>query len=437
MIDPISSNLGLKQGCPLSPMLFNLYIDDIKNIFDKKCDPIDIQENDLYHFLYADDLVLLSNSPKGLQNSLDKLAEYAEAKGLTINIKKSKTMTFNLQGRLIKNVFNIKGISLEPVNTFCYLGFEICPSGTVNHAMNSLRDKAGKAARPLMNAIAKFDLPVKTSIQLFHTYVSPILLYNVENWSTLTDKKLKDYKDSDLYDNINSSKTDTMHRKYLKYILGLPKSSPNLAIYGETGETPLSLKGFRLMLNYWKRLITLPNDSLAKIAYIENVSLRTNWLQTIEKLNRTFKLVDVTNKTFTQTAKGNIDVYFKNSWKHEIGNTDSPRLSIYKVINNDFTTAKHLDLPFYLRKVVSKIRCSSHALEIEKGRHTGSPREDRICRNCQNGTIENEEHFLINCLTYQPLRDHFRLHFSNISQMSCHTSNNIRILWGIQRKNNE
>ena len=169
-LDPISSNLGLKQGCPLSPMLFNLYIDDIKNIFDITCDPINFQENELYHFLYADDLVLLSNSPEGLQNSLDKLAHYAESKGLTISIKKSKTMIFNILGRVIQKVFNINGEPLEPVNTFCYLGFEVCPSGTVKHAMNSLRNKAGKALRPLMNVIAKFDLPIKTSIQLFHTY---------------------------------------------------------------------------------------------------------------------------------------------------------------------------------------------------------------------------------------------------------------------------
>ena len=280
--------------------------------------------------------------------------------------------------------------------------------------MNSLRDKAGKALRPLMNAIAKFDLPTKTSIQLFHTYVSPILLYNVENWSILTDKNLRDYKDPYVYDSVNISKTDTMHRKYLKYTLGLPKSSPNLAIYGETGEIPLALKGYRLMLNYWKRLITLPNHCLAKMAYIENVSLRTNWLQTIEKLIRTFKLVDVPNNKFKKTSKENIENYFKNNWKLEMGSTESARLNVYKAINKNFCTAKHLHLPFHLRKAVSKIRCSSHSLEIEKGRHNGTPREERICKNCQNGTIENEEHFLINCSTYQPLRDHFRVNFDNI-----------------------
>ena len=190
-LDPIVSNLGLKQGCPLSPMLFNLYIDDMKDIFDNECDPVTIQNKDLYHFLYADDLVLVSTSAMGLQRSLHNLSQYADLKCLTISIKKSKTMTFNLGGRLIKNKFYIKGKPLEQVNRFCYLGFEVCPSGIVSLAMNTLHDKAKKATRPLMGAIAKFDLPTKTAINLFHTYISPIVLYNVENWGILTEKNPK------------------------------------------------------------------------------------------------------------------------------------------------------------------------------------------------------------------------------------------------------
>ena len=62
----------------------------MQNIFDMKSDPIDFQNETIYHFLYADDLVLLSNSAEGLQNSLDKLADYAEFKSLTISIKKAK-----------------------------------------------------------------------------------------------------------------------------------------------------------------------------------------------------------------------------------------------------------------------------------------------------------------------------------------------------------
>lgn len=105
-LDPIRSNLGLKQGCPLSPMLFNLYIDDIKTIFYGECEPVRLHDEDLSHFLYADDLVLISMTAGGLQRSLDKISKYSDDKCLTISIEKTKSMIFNLSGRLERTRFN-------------------------------------------------------------------------------------------------------------------------------------------------------------------------------------------------------------------------------------------------------------------------------------------------------------------------------------------
>ena len=71
-------------------MVFNLYIDDIKDVFDDNCNPVTITDTKISHFLYADDLVLVSLSPEGLQRSLDKISVYAREKSLTISIKKVK-----------------------------------------------------------------------------------------------------------------------------------------------------------------------------------------------------------------------------------------------------------------------------------------------------------------------------------------------------------
>ena len=57
------------------------------------------------------------------------------------------------------------------------------------------------------------------------------------------------------------------------------------------------------MLNYWNRLTTLPDKCLAKKALIENANLRTNWILTIEKLIKTFNLIEVSNKRFKATAE--------------------------------------------------------------------------------------------------------------------------------------
>ena len=180
-LTPIDSNLGLKQGCPLSPMLFNLYIDDISEIFDDQCHPIEIQETKLSHFLYADDLVIVSHTEEGLQRALNNLYAYLGRKCLAISIKKSKTMILNTSGKMIRKYFYIDSKPLEPVQSFCYLGFDIKASGTVKHAMNILCEKANKAMRPLYRTIACFNLPVKTSLRIFHAYIEPIVLYSAEN----------------------------------------------------------------------------------------------------------------------------------------------------------------------------------------------------------------------------------------------------------------
>ena len=77
-------------------MLFNLYIDDIDEIFDESCQPVDIQNESLNHFLYAGDLVIVSQSREGLQNSLERVHKFAVSKNLKINISKSKCMVYGI-----------------------------------------------------------------------------------------------------------------------------------------------------------------------------------------------------------------------------------------------------------------------------------------------------------------------------------------------------
>ena len=318
--DPIASNLGLKQGCPLSPMLFNLYIDDIQDCFDQTCEPIQIHNKLFNYFLYADDLVIISKSKIGLQNGIDKVYDFSQSKHLTISDEKSKTMVFNSAGRLIKEIFTLKDKSLEPVQSFCYLGFDVKCSGIVTHAMNVLNDKGNKALRPLLGVIYRFNIPFKSAVKLFNTFISPILLYNTENWNIISDTFLKRLNTDNLFSWIIKSKVDTTHRKMLKNVLGVTKSCPDLAVYGETGEFPLSLKGLRLTLNFWNRVNSLPETSLAKKALLENITIRSNWIQTIEKLIGILNIADKIENPHK----------FNNSAKKSL------RISIHKILEKFF-----------------------------------------------------------------------------------------------------
>ena len=199
----------------------------------------------------------------------------------------------------------------------------------------------------------------------------------------------------------------------------MSKTCHNIAIYGDTGEVPLSLKGYRLMLNYWRRLSTLPDRSLAKKALIENANIRTNWIVTIEKLVRCLKLVGVPMKRFKDTTKSNISTYFETNWKNVLLGEDVSRLNTYKTLNDDFTLPKHLGLPYHFRKIISRIRCSNHPLAIERGRHKNpkTPREERVCVLCGGGDVEDERHFLLECTVYSILRDYHHMNFENVPEM--------------------
>jgi hypothetical protein len=85
---------GVKQGVNLTPTLFNYFINDLHEIFDDSCDPFILQRSKLASLSFADDIIILSTSHHNLQNALKKLEDYCYKWKLTVNVKKTKVMTF-------------------------------------------------------------------------------------------------------------------------------------------------------------------------------------------------------------------------------------------------------------------------------------------------------------------------------------------------------
>ena len=87
---------GVIQGDSLSPTLFNIFINDISEIFmTDENTPTSLQTTKIGSLMFADDLLILSETREGLQNSLNKLSNYCDKWQLTVNCKRTITMILN------------------------------------------------------------------------------------------------------------------------------------------------------------------------------------------------------------------------------------------------------------------------------------------------------------------------------------------------------
>ena len=140
------SECGVKQGDVLSPLLFNIFLDDIvKELKKYKCDPVQICNTSVNCLLYADDIVLLSESKSGLQTSLNVINEYCTNWKLHVNVDKSKVVVFNSNGRTHINEFYYNNNVIQTVPKYCYLGIMLHYNGKFNLAVSLLMEKARKA----------------------------------------------------------------------------------------------------------------------------------------------------------------------------------------------------------------------------------------------------------------------------------------------------
>jgi hypothetical protein len=84
------------QGEVISSILFALYVNDCEMDFiNHNCDPIKLKELSLFLIMYADDMVIFSESVEGLQAMLDALYNYTEKWKLSVNINKTKIVFRN------------------------------------------------------------------------------------------------------------------------------------------------------------------------------------------------------------------------------------------------------------------------------------------------------------------------------------------------------
>ncbi len=214
-------NVGLKQGCLISPQLFNSYISDLIEEIQNLVLGIPTDEDLISILFYADDMALLAECETDLQQMLDSLHEWCSRWKLKLNVLKSQVMHFRKGPRVPRSLFKFMcgNNQLQVVDKYRYLGLIYTEFLSYDDMAKFL---AQSATRALGLVIAKCKVhggvPFNVFTPLYDALVQPIINYGASVWG-----------------NKEFTCISTIQHIASRYYLVLGKYTPNAGVLGEMG----------------------------------------------------------------------------------------------------------------------------------------------------------------------------------------------------------
>lgn len=223
--------LGVKQGCVIAPVLFNIYLAAATTLFREKIPPghgigltyrldrnlFDLRRlqagtktsyDEVFELQYADDCVLVSHSPENLQEALNAIHDIYNTLGLVINTNKTEVM-YQWSGVAPQEepAMNIAGAELKTTTRFNYLGSVLSADCSVDEEVNGRINKAAASfGRIRKRVIQNHNLRIETKVAVYKAVCLSMLLYGSESL-TLYRKHIK--------------LLETFHTQCIKNILGI------------------------------------------------------------------------------------------------------------------------------------------------------------------------------------------------------------------------
>ena len=414
---PFACSVGVRQGENLSPMLFAIYLNDFELYLSSRYKGLEqmsreartyICDDDievflkLYVLLYADDTIIMAESPEELQNAISAVYDYCNIWKLSVNTSKTKVVIFS-RGK-IRNIpsFLFGTENLEIVEDYTYLGTIFNYNGKFKKAINKQIASARRALFILQKKAISLKLPIDLQIELFDKTILPILLYGSEVWGF--SKEIL--------------QIEIFYRTFLKGILKVNNSTPDPMVYGETGKTHIEIFIKERMVNFWMRLLNGKQSKLSIILYKimkakhddPRNDYNSDWISYVKNIFDTTGFNNVWDEaplvlmqpnshlSYVNWVKNSIKLrlndIFKQEWHSQL--YINRKCSNYRIFKDIFQFEPYLcNLDDKERKDLCKFRCRATNIPVAST-HTFNS-EDELCKLCDMNECGDEFHYILRC----------------------------------------
>lgn len=402
--DWFNVNSGLRQGCLVSPQLFNIYINDLAKIIKQECNGIRLYgDKKVCLMMYADDIVFMSESEEELQEMLSVLERWCKTWEVSVNVKKSQIMHFRKkQDKETDFDFKFNGHSMDKVGQYKYLGLMFDCFLDFKTTAKCVAKSANRALGLLIAKVKSLGgVSYKCYTKLYESMVMSIIRYGAAVWGH------REY-----------SEINAVHNRMCRYFLGVNKYSPNVAIQGDMGTRVPWQHQWLEIARQWCRICDMSDDRLNKQVYTWSLGVRgKNWFRRLNSILHECNMqqylydVNIDKKSFLKDFSEQLENMYVKKWSkdlHRVGAKSGKgknKLRTYNTFKEYFASDCYVytTMPRSHRSAMAQLRCGSAPLRIETGRYENIPVENRLCPLCKAG-IEDEMHVILDCPKYDVIR---------------------------------